>query len=228
MSQYILSAKNVNNNRKSLVKKGRIIMYRILFMMLSILLLAGCTESSQKNASYDEVKKIMIDSIQTEDGKKALRQILEEPSFRELLVLDDEEVKKATEQTLLSKEAEDFWKKTFQDPKFKEAIAKSMKEQQEKILKDLMKDSSYQEDLVSFFGQSDMQKQLETILKSAPLRKQMEKVVMETIENPLLQSKWQELIKASGEASSGGGSGGSSESGGGEKKKEQGSKDSGK
>lgn len=177
-------------------------MYRLLFLMLSLLLIAGCTESSEKNASYDEVKKIMIDSIQTEDGKKALRQILEEPTFRELLVLDDEEVKKATEQTLLSEEAGEFWKKTFQDPKFKEAIAKSMKDQQEKILKDLMKDASYQEDLVSFFGQSEMQKQLETILKSATLRKQMEKIVMETIENPLLQTKWQELIKASGEATS--------------------------
>lgn len=204
-------------------------MYRILFLMFSLLLLAGCTESNQKNANYDEVKKIMIDSIQTEDGKKALRQILEEPTFRELLVLNDEEVKKATEQTLLSKDAEEFWKKTFQDPKFKEAIAKSMKEQQEKILKDLMKDSSYQDDLVSFFGQSEMQKQLETILKSAPLRKQMEKVVMETIENPLLQTKWQELIKASGEATNSNSSSGESKSGGEEKKKEEeASKGSGK
>ncbi len=32
--------------------------------------------------------------------------------------------------TLLSKEAEEFWKKTFEDPKFKETIAKSMKDQQ--------------------------------------------------------------------------------------------------
>ena len=198
-------------------------MYRLLFLMLSLLLIAGCTESSEKNASYDEVKKIMIDSIQTEDGKKALRQILEEPTFRELLVLDDEEVKKATEQTLLSDEAAEFWKKTFQDPKFKEAIAKSMKDQQEKILKDLMKDASYQEDLVSFFGQSEMQKQLETILKSATLRKEMEKIVMETIENPLLQTKWQELIKASGEATSSSSGSSSSESGKEEQKKEEGS-----
>ncbi len=47
-----------------------------------------------------------------------------------------------------------------------------------------------------------MQKQLETILKSANLRKQMEEVVKETIESPLMQSKWQELIKKSGEGSS--------------------------
>lgn len=153
----------------------------------------------------------MIDSLQTEDGKKALRQLLEEPSFRELLILEHDEVKKATEETLLSKEAEDFWKKTFEDPKFKETVAKSMQKQQQDIMKELIKDPTFQKDLESFFGQPDMQKQLETILKSANLRKQMEEVVKETIESPLMQTKWQELIKKSGEGSS-------SESGG--KKKE--------
>lgn len=98
-------------------------------------------------------------------------------------------------------------------------MANSMKEQQTEIMKALIKDSSYQEDLVSFFGQSDMQKELETILKSATMRKEMEKIVMETIENPLLQTKWQELIKKSGQATEAGGQGGEGgggESGGGE------------
>ena len=145
----------------------------------------------------------MVDAIQTEDGKKAIRQLFEDKSFRELLILNTEEVKKATEETMLSKEAMDFWVKTFEDPKFKESFAKSMQKQQEDLMKNLLNDASYQEDLTSFFGQPDMQKQLESILKGAVMRKELEKVVMETIENPLLQTKWQELIKKSGEASSG-------------------------
>ena len=136
------------------------------------------------------------------NGKKAIRQLFEDKSFRELLILNTEEVKKATEETMLSKEAKDFWVKTFEDPKFKESFAKSMQKQQQELMKDLLKDSSYQEDLISFFGQPDMQKQLETILKGATMRKELEKVVMETIENPLMQTKWQELIKKSGEGSS--------------------------
>lgn len=178
-------------------------MYRIYAMVVLLLFVAGCSEGKQASMSYDEVKKIMVDSIQTEDGKKAIRQVLEDAKFRELLILDGEEVKQATEQTLLSKDAEDFWKKTFQDPKFKEALAKSMQEQQEDILKALMKDASYQEDLQSFFGQNEMQKQLETILKSAPLRKQMEEVVMDAINNPLLQTKWQQLIMENGDPGGG-------------------------
>lgn len=144
----------------------------------------------------------MVDAVQTEDGKKAIRQLFEDKSFRELLILNTEEVKKATEEALLSKEAMDFWIATFEDPKFKEAFAKSMQKQQEDLMKGLLNDASYQEDLTAFFGQPDMQKQLETILKGAVMRKELEKVVMETIENPLLQTKWQELIKKSGEEGS--------------------------
>lgn len=171
------------------------------WLALSVLtvLLVSCSDTKTTTMSYEEVKKIMVDAVQTDEGKKAIRQLFEEKSFRELLVLDTEEVKKATEQTLLSKEAEDFWKKTFEDPAFKEALAKSMKAQQEDILKDLLNDASYQEDLTAFFGQADMQKQLETILKGAVMRKELEKIVTETIENPLMQTKWQELIKKSGE-----------------------------
>ena len=77
-----------------------------------------------------------------------------------------------------------------------------MKKQQQDLMKDLMNDASYQEDLISFFNQPEMQKQLETILKGTTMRKEIEKTVMETIDNPLLQTKWQDLIKKSGEASS--------------------------
>lgn len=144
----------------------------------------------------------MVDAVQTEDGKKAIRQLFEDKSFRELLILNTEEVKKATQEALLSKDAMDFWITTFEDPKFKETFAKSMQKQQEDLMKGLLNDASYQEDLTAFFGQPDMQKQLETILKGAVMRKELEKVVMETIENPLLQTKWQELIKKSGEEGS--------------------------
>ncbi|HWL25234.1 MAG TPA: spore germination lipoprotein GerD [Ureibacillus sp.] len=191
----------------------------LLSLLFALMMLASCSDSPGPSMSYDEVKKIMIDSIQTEDGKKALRQLLEDPSIRELIVLDHNEVETAIKDTLLSEEAQEFWKKQFNDPAFKEAMAKSMKEQQTDIMTQLIKNATFQEDLVSFFGQPEMQKQLETILKSATLRKQMEEVVKETIDDPLLQTKWQELIRKSGEGSSssskeggkeseGGGSGG--------------------
>ena len=98
-------------------------------ILLSIGLLAGCNDSSS-TPSYEENKKMLIDALQTEDGKKAIRTLLEDPKFQEMLVIDSEQVKKSVEQTMLSKEAEEFWKEIYQDLKFSETMAKSMKKQQ--------------------------------------------------------------------------------------------------
>lgn len=199
-------------------------MRRLLIILFLSIVLVGCNDEKTSTLSYDEIKKIMVDSLQTEDGKKAIREMLNDQAFRDLLVLEHAEVENAMKTTLLSTEAEAFWKKTFEDPKFKEAIAKSMKDQQEDIMKKLMTDAEYQQTLTKFFDQPDMQKQFESLLKGSVLRKQMEEVVMETIENPLLQTKWAELIRSSGEAS---GSSQKEESGGGGDEKKSGSESSG-
>jgi spore germination protein D len=182
---------------------------KLLPFSLILILLTGCVEpSSSSSANYEEMKKVFTDALQTEDGKKALREILETPSFRELLVLEHTEVQTAIEQTLLSEKSSEFWKHTLEDPKMKEAFAKSIQKELATIQKDLLKDAGYQEELTKFFDQPEMQKQLESILKGTTMRKEIEKVVKDTIENPLMQTKWQELIKKSGES---GGSSGSKE-----------------
>ncbi len=176
-------------------------MRRLLIVLGFAVLLTGCNNDEKTSTlSYDEIKKIMVDALQTEDGKKAVRDLLTDQSFRDLVVLQHDDVETAMKTTLLSKDAEDFWKKTFEDPKFKETLAKSMRDQQEDIMKGLMADADYQEKLTKFFDQPEMQKQFESILKGSALRKQMEEVAMETIENPLLQTKWEELIRKSGKA----------------------------
>ena len=166
-------------------------------ILLSIVLIAGCNNPTAA-PSYEENKKMMIDALQTEDGKTAIRKLLEDPEFKGLLVIDSEQVKKSVEKTMLSKEAEAFWKEMYQDPKFSETMAKSMLKQQEDLMKSLMKDPTYLSDLESFFGQKGMQKELEKILKSSDMRKEIQKVVEETIQSPLMQTKWQELILKSG------------------------------
>lgn len=171
-------------------------------MFLFLVFLTGCSGGGQHaGPSYDEMKKMMTDAIQTEDGKKALRKLMTDPEFRELLVLEQPEVKQSIENVLLSKAGENFWKTTFEDPKFTEAVAKSMKKQQADIMKDLMGDASFQKEMEKFFGQPDMMKQMEKIVNSSSMKKEMEKAVEETINSPLLQVKWQELIMKAGKGS---------------------------
>lgn len=187
-------------------------------ILLTIGLLAGCSSSNSSTPSYEEMKKIVIDALQTEEGKKSIRKLLDDPEFQSMLVIDSDQVKKSVEQTMLSKDAEDFWKEVYQDPKFSEKMAKSMVKQQEELMKALMKDPDYLKDLESFFASADMKKELGKILQSTDLRKEMEKVVEETIQSPLLQTKWQKLVEEAGSQQKGGGgsSGGSGSSKGGQ------------
>ena len=175
-------------------------MRKWLFILL-LLLLAGCSENKNSTLSYEEIQKIMVDTLQTEEGKKAVQQILTDPKFQQQLVLDQKTVQSTIETTLLSEDGKAFWKSLFEGPKFQESYAKALEQQHKKILEAMLTDANTQKQLTTFFGQPEMQKQFETILKGEAMRKQMEEVAMETIENPLLQTKWQELIKKSGEAS---------------------------
>ncbi|MGN7409633.1 MULTISPECIES: spore germination lipoprotein GerD [unclassified Sporosarcina] len=175
-------------------------MRKLAMCLLPVLfVLSACSNAQNATPSYDETKKMMTDAIQTEEGKKAIRQLLTEEEFRKQLVLEQPEVTTAIESTLLSKEGKDFWKETFDDPKFQKTIASSMKDQQQEIMKALMNDASFQKELEEFFGTPDMQKQLENILHSGSLKKEFEKAIEETISSPLLQAKWQELILQAGE-----------------------------
>ncbi|MDV6377412.1 spore germination lipoprotein GerD [Sporosarcina sp. GW1-11] len=187
-------------------------MKKLIGIFLFLLFLVGCSGGQQAGPSYDEMKKMMTDAIQTEDGKKALRKLMTDPEFRELLVLEQPEVKQSIENVLLSKEGERFWKTAFEDPKFTESIAKSMKKQQADIMKDLMGDASFQKEMEKFFGQPDMMKQMEKVINSSTLKKEMEKAVEDTINSPLMQAKWQQLImkagKGTAEASDKGGKSG--------------------
>ena len=199
---------------KMSVEEKRLSMRKWIIIIGIFVVLAGCGAQPSSNPSYEETKKMITDTMQTEEGKKVMRQMLSDPEFKELLILEHEDVKKSIENTLLSKDAEKFWKDTFKDPAFSETFAKSMKEQQKDIMTELMKDASFQKELETFFGQPDMQKQLETILQSSTMRKEIEEIVKETIDSPLLKTKWQELIKTAGAAEE-------EKSGGGEKKEEE-------
>ena len=182
---------------KRSVEEKRLSM-RKWIILLGIVVLAGCGAQQSSTPSYEETKKMITDTMQTEEGKKVMRQMLSDPEFKELLILEQEDVKNSIENTLLSKDAEKFWKDTFKDPTFSETFAKSMKKQQQDVMTALMKDASFQKELETFFGSPDMQKQMEKILQSSTNRKEIEKIVQETIDSPLLKAKWVELIKAAG------------------------------
>lgn len=186
-----------------------------------VLLLTGCAE---EKTSYEETKQMVTDLLKTDDGKKAVKELLADEEIKKELVIDQPIVKESIQTTLLSKEGQDFWKKTFADPEFAETLAKSMKTEHEQLLKDLMKDPEYQSMILTIMQDPAMHEQTMSVLNSQAYKEETKKLMLEMMESPLVKKEMQDLLldaaKEMGEEGAqqqaGGGEGsGEGESGGG-------------
>lgn len=166
---------------------------------------------------YDQTKKMVVDILKTDDGKKAIQDVMTDPKMKEKLVMDQKVVSDTIEQTLTSDKATEFWKKTFSDPKFAAAVSKNMKTENQNLLKSLMNDPEYRTMMTEVFKEPEIQKQMTDALKSKDYRAHLQSVITETMQTPLFQSKLEDIVikaandmtKKSGSSGSSGGSGGS-------------------
>ncbi|WP_062350462.1 spore germination lipoprotein GerD [Bacillus kwashiorkori] len=172
-------------------------MKKALFLLLVIIITTtGCSteDIGQGNMDYDQTKKMVVDIIKTEDGKKALKEVLADDELKHQLVLDNEVVTNSIEKTLVSDKGKDFWQNSFKDPKFAETYAKSLKKENETLMKDLMKDPEYRAMLLEILHDPELEKEYADLLKSKEYRAHLQEVITETIESPLFQARIQEIL----------------------------------
>lgn len=188
----------------------------ILTVLILTLVISGCAprEESGNQMDYEETKKMVVDILKTDDGKKALEEVMKDEEMKQVLIMDQSIVKETIKTTLTSKEGAKFWQKVFEDPKFVESFAKSIKDEHEKVIKGLMTDPEYQKMLIDIFKDPEMEKSMLEAAKSQEFRKHLQDVIMETLSSPLYKAKIQEtLLKAAEEM---GQQGGGQQQGGGE------------
>ena len=182
--------------------------FLFLFLILAIFFTTSCAQdqaSTRGKLDYEETKKMVVDILKTDDGKKALQEVLSDEKLKERLVMDHAVVTETVEKTLTSEKGIEFWKKTFEDPKFAESIAKTMQKENEQLLKNLMNDPEYRGKMIEILKDPELGKEVTNLLKSNEYRDHVKQVVTETLESPLYQTKIQELLlKAAEEQSKGG------------------------
>lgn len=144
---------------------------------------------------YQETKKMMIDLLKTDDGKKAIQDIMENEDMKKQLLMNQDFVKQTIQQTLASKEGKQYLQKMLKDPKFEKTLAQTMMKDNQKMLKNLMKDPEYQTMMMDILKNPEMQKQYLGLMKSKPYRQQMQKVITETFQNPLFKSNISSMLK---------------------------------
>ncbi len=168
----------------------------VLIISFGYLFLQGCTPAeAEGQGSYEETKKMLVDLLKSDDGKKAIKEVLTDEKIKQQVVMDQAFVKKTIEETLTSKKGQEFWSKLMKDPKFVEALAKSMKSQNEELMKSMIDDPEYRKKLMEVMKDPQMQKEVMDLLTSQEFREQQKKVMMETFESPLVKAQISEMVK---------------------------------
>ncbi|UOQ44569.1 spore germination lipoprotein GerD [Halobacillus salinarum] len=200
-----------------------------LYMLCPVLLLvflAACSGSSgaSQQADYDTTKKMIVDILKTDDGKKAMTEVLADKKMQEAMALDSEAVSQAINKTLISEEGKEFWSKLFSDPTFVQGFSKVIEKEQKDLMKGLMKDPEYQKSLIELYKNPEMMNEMVTVMQGQKFRSHLQSTIEETINSPVFQAKMSEsLLKAAekiqskqGQGSSGGQQGQGGQQGGGQ------------
>jgi spore germination protein D len=179
-----------------------------ILLLILALFLSSCAsnETGGGHVNYDETKKMVVDILKTDGGKKAIQDVISDDKMKEKFVMDQQIVSQTIEKTLTSDQGAAFWKKSFEDPKFAQSVAQSMRKENEQLLKDLMKDPEYRGMMIEVLKDPEIQKEMADGLKSKESRENLQQVIIETFDNPLFKVKMQEaLTKAAEEAQKSGG-----------------------
>ncbi|AOT99755.1 spore germination protein GerD [Bacillus velezensis M27] len=169
------------------------------FVVLSV---TACAPKDQAaDMDYDQTKKMVVDILKTDDGKKAIKEILNDDAMNEALVIDQNAIKGTIEKTLTSKKGAEFWKTIFEDSKFAESFAKTLQPEHEKIIKKLMKDPDYQKSFMQIMQDPGMDKKYYELVKSQKFRSYLEDVITETLSSPLFKKQFEDELKKAASSS---------------------------
>lgn len=176
-------------------------MKKIVILLLCCTFLSACSGNPEsEQMDYDKTKKMIVDILKTDEGKKAIQEILTDTQMKQRLIMDQAVVTDTIEKTLVSEKGNEFWKKSFKDPEFAKSFATGMKKQNEELLKKLMKDPEYQGMMIDILKDPEYQKEMQDLLKSKDFRKHIQSTIEDTLESPLFKAKIQEtLLKAAKE-----------------------------
>lgn len=180
--------------------------YPILIMALS-LLLSSCGVEAGSNGgggqmSYKEVKSMVIDILGSEEAQKAMEKASAAHygestlQMKSMTPSDQAEVRLAVKDVLTSPEYSTILERIMRDPKFAGEFAKAVSKDNKQIHKDLMKDPSYQQELVEMFKTPEMSKILSDSMKNPDVRKVIMGSVTEAMENPLFKLEIMKLLQS--------------------------------
>lgn len=168
---------------------------RLVLLCLILIVLVSCGSEVKNEVDYEQTKQMMVDMLKTDEGKKALLDIISDDELKQHLVIESDVVKETLTDTLFSNKGKAMWEQLFSDPNFVKKFHESFAQEQEKMLKDLMSDAEFQKKMMEILQNPEMQEQTIKLLKSQQFRSHIEKTIAETLNNPIYRVKLQEDLE---------------------------------
>lgn len=137
---------------------------------------------------------MVVDILQTDDGKKALEEIMADEKMRQHLIIQSDIVKETINEVLISEKGAEMWGKLFKDPTFVQDFAKSMEDSHEELLKSLMNDADFQKQMIEILQNPEINEQMLTLMKSQQFRAHLQETIQQTLETPLFQAQMAEIL----------------------------------
>lgn len=173
----------------------------VISALMFVLTSCGAESGGNEQVSYKDLKSMVIDILKTEDAQKALQESSQQMSgytgqtSKLLSVQDQEEVRIAVKDVLVSPQYDKVIKKLMVDPRFAGEFAKAVNKQNKEIHKELIKDPSYQAELIKVMKNPEMDKMILEVLQSTQYRKQVMSLMQDSMQNPLFRLEVLELMK---------------------------------
>ncbi|MDQ0340224.1 spore germination protein D [Caldalkalibacillus uzonensis] len=163
--------------------------------MCAIISLAACAPmEEQARPDYNETKQLVLDILQTEEGKKTIQEIMKEEEFKQQLLINEPVVKKTIQDTMLQADNKEKWQQLMLDPKFAKEYAKQLESQHKQLLKDLMKDPEYQSAMMDILKDPEMEKQFIEVAKSKEFRQETMNIMKEAMQSPYFRLELLQLL----------------------------------
>ncbi|SFF36434.1 spore germination protein D [Paenibacillus algorifonticola] len=182
----------------------RIRMTVIMLLIVTSFVLASCgseSSGSSQQVTYKDMKSMVIDILKTEDAQKALQESAQQMSgyngntSKLLSVQDQEQVRLAVKDVLVAPEYDKVIKTLMTDVRFAGEFAKAVNKQNKEIHQQLLKDPSYQEQLIKVMKNPEMDRMILEVLQSTQYKKQVMSIMQESMQNPLFKLEVLDLMK---------------------------------
>lgn len=173
--------------------------YRYVFLCFAIItsfFIAGCAamEESNSQPDYQSTKKMMVDMLKTDEGKQAIKEVLEDDEVKQAVIMEQDYVTETIRTTLTSDAGKEYWQSLMQDPEFAKAFAESMQQENERVMKSLMKDPEYQGMMISVLKDPEMEEEYLELMQSKAYRQQVMNVMEEAFQSPYFVAKLNEIM----------------------------------